>query len=204
MWQKTFRIALAGSCFLVACDTGVDDSQVARIETMEQEVRELRRSLDSIAEQVTTGTAAWRLADSLRWTLQGKDLATALSNFAILDPAVTDDFHTLRSRYGPLTFSVASVGPQADGSRLVLLIGNLTTATIEGGTLRIQWGPRADATRSDEWLSRLLTDDFSFTERLEPGAWNEVPISLPRVPPQGLGHLRISILELPSIVLSVR
>jgi hypothetical protein len=176
---------LAATVLVAACSSG----EAAEVQGLKAELASARQKADS----------AYQLADSLRQALGIDDLLKNFDKIAVLDPAESG-FGVVESSYGKLTFSIANVEPLADGSRVTLKVGNLTSATIAGGTLQVQWGPRQAKDQGlTAWQQSLHQSDMSFTEALAPGTWNNVRLTLGGTPPTSLGYLRVSIKDLPTI-----
>lgn len=181
------RIVLLVPFLVVGCFTG--DAAEADVASLRAEVSSLQTRLES----------TYHIADSLRIALRRREFFESLGRAVVLDPTV-DRFSVLESDYGTLTFTVTAVDPIADGSRVTLQVGNLSGAMIAGGTLSAQWGPRqGEAEDYALWQAKLRQEDIHFTEALAPGVWNRVRLNLGGIPPAGLGYLRISIKELPTI-----
>ena len=58
-----------------------------------------------------------------------------------LDPS-DQGFERLDSSVGTFAISIQQVSAHADGVRVRLHVGNLTTATVNGGTFKARWGSR--------------------------------------------------------------
>ena len=105
-----------------------------------------------------------------------------------LDPS-DRGFGRLDSSVGTFAVLIAQVSAHADGVRVRLQVGNLTTAAVSGGTFKAKWGPRMPKTGEKDWVKQygswrksLSEKDIPFTEELRPGTWNNVNIVLPGIP----------------------
>jgi len=121
-------------------------------------------------------------------------------NSAVIDPASGEGFIRLDSSVGSFTLSIQDVKPHADGVKIRLEVGNLTSATVNGGTFKVKWGPRMPNPEDkdffalhESWRKGLRETEHEFTDNLRPGAWNKVILTLPGIPPDELGYLEISI-----------
>ena len=92
--------------------------------------------------------------------------------------------------------------PYANGSKVALQFGNLTSATINGAKAKIEWGsvdekgsPKNEGARSRE---------VTFEKSLSAAAWTTVPIVLEGVPPSELGFVRVREVSHRGISLSRR
>ena len=184
-WTKWLIVGLLGILILVGSAAILYlDERLVDLE------RETQRNITSLE---------WEIRSLERARNMDRILAD-MSESARLDPSSTEGFSTIESQYGTLTFAVTDVAPQADGSRVDLQVGNLTSATINGGTLALSYGPRETFAQTDE-SSELRETTYSFKEDLESGAWNNITVTLPGTPPEELGRLEISIDEMSSISL---
>ena len=111
-------------------------------------------------------------------------------------------FQRIDTGIGTFAISIQDVKPHANGVKVRLHVGNLTTATINGGTLKVQYGPKYPPTEAG-WSAlaeyfkknkdKIGEKDIKFLERLQPGVWNNVTVSLPGISPQELGRLTLSM-----------
>jgi hypothetical protein len=124
-------------------------------------------------------------------------LETTLSRHdsAIFDPAAEPAFQRLNSSMGTFAVSVNDIRAHADGARVRLDVGNLTTATYKGAVFSVKWGTRFDSTTMKylEWWETVRETKHKANIDLRPGAWNKVTLTLPGVPPEKLGYLELSM-----------
>ena len=89
---------------------------------------------------------------------------------------------------GVLSFTFKSIKPYADGSRVVLTVGNLLSADITKLDAHLQWGPV-------DQQGLLIYDPtpremkYTFTQILKSGSWTDVTIDFAGVPPAKFGML---------------
>ena len=98
-------------------------------------------------------------------------------------------YSVIESDLGHLTVQLMNVQPYANGTRVTLRFGNLTSATIDGAKATIEWG-RVDGKGSPK-NDEARTRDVIFDESLRAGAWTEVGVVLDGVPSQELGFVRV-------------
>jgi len=95
--------------------------------------------------------------------------------------------------------SLQDVSSYVDGVRVRLHIGNLTTATVNGGTFQVKWGLREPpmdndyATKFREWKKSLREKSVDFSDTLRAGTWNNVTLVLPGLAPAQFGYLELSM-----------
>ena len=123
---------------------------------------------------------------------------------ASFDPAADQGFFPVHTSIGFFAVSVEDVQSFADGARVRLQIGNLTSATINGAKVKAKWGERVpkDAKRFGEWSKSLQEKEVSIMNGLRPGSWTNFTLTLPGTPPGKLGYLDISM-ETPQIALAL-
>lgn len=121
--------------------------------------------------------------------------------YAILDPSSMDGFQRIDTSIASLTVTLKDVRSLADGSRVVLTIGNITNATINGVKLTVDYGSRQPKYSNEDkdyyekfnkWSASLSHKEADLTDALYPGAWNVVEVSLPGVKPESLGFIKLT------------
>lgn len=77
---------------------------------------------------------------------------------------------------GSLAIALADVKPYANGSKVTLVVGNPTTATVTGFKVKLEWGsvdengnPANEAAKSK---------DVTFVETLSGGSWTKMSAML--------------------------
>jgi hypothetical protein len=120
-----------------------------------------------------------------------------------LDPTARE-FERLDTSLGTLAVAINDVQPFADGVRVVLAVGNLTSATLRNLRIKAAWGKRPPTHETGDlggshgeelalWMKSLKEKTINPTQTLRPGYWNKVSLTLPDTPPQEFGYLEISI-----------
>jgi hypothetical protein len=117
-----------------------------------------------------------------------------------LDPTARD-FRRLDTSMGMLAVAIRDVQPGGDGVRVLLTIGNLTSATLGKVQIKAKWGKRkpTDKTRSSYeretklFLDSLKEKTINLHDDLIAGHWNKVSLTLPGTSPEKFGFLEISI-----------
>ena len=94
------------------------------------------------------------------------------------------------SDFGRLAFSIENVESYANGSKIVLQIGNPTMATYSGMKAKVEWG-RADKDGSPSDDHKRFMN-FAPVDPLPAGSWHNYSLTLADVPPNELGWVRIS------------
>lgn len=125
-------------------------------------------------------------------------------NRAIFDPSQSS-FQRIDAVIGTFAISIQDVKSHADGVKVRLHVGNLTSATFNGGVFKARYGPRIPSLYSkdpkwsrfieqyDKIKDRFREKEVPFTVDLQPGVWNELNISLPGISPQDFGYLELSL-----------
>ena len=101
----------------------------------------------------------------------------------------SDGYAIIKSDLGYMVVSLDDVQPYANGCRITLCIGNLTSAQVDGATAKLEWGSVDDKGTPLNGYAR--SRDISFSQALRPGAWTNVPVVLEGVPPTDLGFVRV-------------
>lgn len=143
----------------------------ARVAPLQARVAALEKQLEDLKFQVSLQS------DMQRW-----------DHIAYLTPG-SQGYAAVKTDLGYLTVNVANIAPYANGSKVSLTFGNLTSATIDGLKAKIEWGSvdERGVPKNAEAKSREVT----VTESLNPGAWNKADFVLEGVPPAALGFVRL-------------
>jgi len=116
------------------------------------------------------------------------ELATKFEHIAYLTPS-SSGYAVIKMDLGNLTVNFANVSAYANGSKVKLQFGNLTSATIEGLKATLEWGAVDDQGKPKN--SDAKSREIVFSESLHPGAWNNAEVVLDGVPPMSLGFIRV-------------
>jgi len=123
--------------------------------------------------------------------------AQADQGVAFLKPS-DPSFHRISTGMGVLALSVADVSAYANGSRVLLNLGNPMSAVLQGGTARVEWG-RVDP--SGDPTGQVFSQEATFAADLPGGSWGKVELNLADVPPNELGYVRVADVRFKSISL---
>lgn len=110
---------------------------------------------------------------------------------AYLDPSGNGGYGAVQTDVGILLVSVSRVWPKADGTELVLEIGNPSSATYVGAEAQIDYNVRYVG--SAEWRNSVRTTRTKILKPLHPASWNTITISLPGIKPDLLGYLAVNV-----------
>ncbi|MFN9489022.1 MAG: DUF3251 domain-containing protein, partial [Betaproteobacteria bacterium] len=156
-------IALFLSFLVAGCDGGVNIQALeARVAALEQENKSLKSQVDSLGLQFEV---------------------ESFEKFAFMRPG-DDGYSPVRFDLGVLTVRLADVKPYANGSKITLNFGNLTSARINGLRAKLDWGKvdEKGVPLNDKAKSRNVT----FEQALVPGSWTNVDLVLEGIPPAEL------------------
>jgi hypothetical protein len=144
------------------------DSELARLST----------AVDALAKRV----------ESIEQARSFEELFKDSDRMAYLTPGA-DGYSVIRGDLGVMTVSLQNIEPYANGSRVTLQFGNLTSATINGAKVKVEWGTvdGKGVPNNDTAKSR----DITFTQSLGAGRWTNAQVVLEAVPPTDLGFVRI-------------
>lgn len=150
-----------------------------------QEAAALQKKTDDLQSQVK---ALNETVDKLERDASLDKFIRDSEGIAYLTPGA-EGYSVIDSDIGRFTVQLMNVQAYASGTKVTLRFGNLTSATIDGAKVTIEWG-RVDEKgnpKNDEARSREVT----FNEALRAGAWTEVPVVLDGVPAQEFGFVRL-------------
>ena len=141
-------------------------------------IAELRQEVNALKKDVSETKARERI----------QDLTRDFDTQAFLRPGA-EGYIVARTDLGNMAFKLHDVQAYANGSRVVLLIGNLTAAGVDGLTAKLEWGnvTETGAPKEDTIRSRSV----KFNEELRSGGWTQVRVVLEGVSPAELGFVRV-------------
>lgn len=164
---------IAASCLINAgC---ADEQQVAllqkKTDALQAEVKQLKESVEQLKRDQSLDK-----------------FVRDIGSIAYLTPG-SSGYSVIESDLGRLTVQLVNVQAYANGTRVTLRFGNLTSATIDGAKATLEWGgvDENGNPKNDEARSREVT----FDESLRAGAWTEVRVVLDGVPSQEFGFVRV-------------
>jgi hypothetical protein len=118
---------------------------------------------------------------------------------AEFDPAEAS-YQRIDANVGTFAVSLDDVRPFADGVRVTLKLGNLSSATFNGAKLSLSYNKRMPAQGAENyaneistWFGSLKTQEQTISSALQPGRWNPVHVVLPAIEPKDFGYLSVSI-----------
>jgi len=169
--------------------TGCDSGASGRIAEAEKTIQMQSGKIEALETRV----------DDLESKVLLLDFSKDQYKSATFDPS-DQGFERLDTSVGTFAVSVQQVSAHADGVRVRLHVGNLTTAAVNGGKFKVKWGSRMPKTGEKGWAKQfaswqksLLEKETSFTEELRPGTWNNVNLVLPGLPPERFGYLELQM-----------
>lgn len=164
---------------LAACEDGSKPEDLsAKVYALEVENQDLKRQLAELST---------------------KQLMSDWDHIAHLTPGDTG-YSVVKFDLGSITVRMSDIQPYANGSKVTLVFGNLTSAHINGVKANIEWGKSTKDGTPDN--STIKSREISFAETLRPAAWNTVNVVLEGVPPQDLGFVRLKNIRHEGIRLS--
>lgn len=173
--------------FPLALLTGCTDQGAAQ----KWEVAELAIQVRTLSDR-TVGMAAE--IDRLTRLVEER---TDSQTWVTFDPAADSGYEIANAGSTNVLVTFREVVPHADGSRVTLRVGNLTSADFAGGSMLVRYGKRAptDATGEAyaEWFNALESRAIPFTTTLAAGSWTDVSLPMPGTKPDDLGYLALSV-----------
>jgi uncharacterized protein YoxC len=170
---------------LSGCDTGTS----ARLTEAERTIEAQRTQIESLNQKVS----------ELETKVFVQEMSKDQFKSATFDPS-DRGFERLDTSVGTFAVSIQGITAHADGVRVRLHVGNLTTATVIGGKFKVKWGtrmPKAEgkgwAASYTGWQKSLNEKEINFLEELRPGTWNNVTLILPGLPPDKFGYLELQM-----------
>lgn len=168
MNPKPTLISLLAISFLVGCN------EDARVPSLESRIVALESANKVLKDEIEMAKFQ---ADILDW-----------DRIAFMKPG-NDGYTTIRFDLGVLTVKLADVKPYANGSKITLNFGNLTSAKVDGLRAKLDWG-KVDE-KGNPQNDKAKSREVSFSEALMPGAWTSTELVLEGIPPTELGFVRL-------------
>lgn len=171
--------------FVIGCDQGSSENDLsARIEELESRLKleeDYSRQLGALIRDLDSNQHEYDSAE--------------------FDPAAAPSFRQINAGLATFAVSLQDVKPQADGSKVLFDVGNVTSATFSGAQFSVKYGTRPPPEdepdpfnkRRSEWRSTLKTAEIVDHGKLLPGTWNKVWLTLPGVQAEHLGYISVSI-----------
>jgi hypothetical protein len=174
-FTRLARVAtVLGPLVLLGCGPTHD----ARVPELETKIAALESKLATLETRFSELSQQVNQAEFLRdW-----------EGIAYLTPG-SDGYSSIKTDLGTLTVSLKDIQPYANGSRVTLQFGNLTSATIDGLKAKLYWGSieKDGKRKTTESKSREVT----FTQSMVSGAWTNADVVLEGVPPTELGYVTV-------------
>ena len=165
---RTTALILASILTLFGCNNdGQNKTLEAKITALEQANKDIKSQVDMLSFQI----------EAENW-----------ERIAFMKPGDAG-YSALRFDLGVITVRLANVKPYANGSKITLNFGNLTSARVDGLKAKLDWGKVNDkgVAQNDTAKSREVT----FVESLMPGSWTNSDLVLEGIPPTELGFVRL-------------
>ena len=159
-----------------------DSSLQHKVNDQEKAIQQLKTDVESLKADVSTAK-----------------LQQEISEIAYLTPGERG-YSILKTAMGAVTVSLDDVQAYANGSKVRLRFGNLTSASMTGAKAKVEWGS-VDA-KGSPINEEAKTKDFDLVKQLPPGTWTDVDVILDGVPPTNLGFVRVR--EFSSASISLR
>lgn len=146
-------------------------------------------SLDSRVKRLEDTIESLKLENqSLRSKIEGQELLQNFREIAYLTPNSVE-YSIIDTVIGKLTVSLLNIQPYANGSKVTLRIGNLTTAHILGLKANIDWGTVDHQGNPNN--SEARSREVSLGEMHSSGSWMNTDVVLDGIPPASLGFVRL-------------
>lgn len=152
-------------------------------------VAELREHNTALSTRVQTLEEELKKQKSMLSEVIFKQVIGELNTSTSLTPGESG-YRLLKYDLGVLTVSLGDIEPYANGSRVQLVLCNLSGAAVDGLKAKIEWGTVGpDGSQIDETRK---SKEENFAQRLQAGAWTSLTVVLPNTPPADLGFVTIS------------
>lgn len=154
------------------------------LEVLERRVETAEKGLAEVAGQLAKSKED---IDGLKFVLASQELLKDSEKIAVLTPG-DSGYDLLMADIGILSAKIIDIKPYADGSKVTVRIGNLSSARIDGLKADIDWGPMNGDDEPDN--KKAKTKSIQFDKPIQSGSWSAQIMTLPGVAPENLGFIR--------------
>jgi hypothetical protein len=179
VWDMRLLAGLVVSAILLGC--GQKEPLTGEIDDIKADIRSLEREL--------------KKANASIEMLGAVDLfSTAPENYATLTPG-SDGFATVASNVGAMFVLMDNVRPYANGSKVRLRFGNLTSVAISSMTAFVGWGEMGKDGYPEEAKSKEVT-----VQNIRPGTMVAHEVTLDGLPSDTLGYVKVGRISVKSLL----
>ncbi|MGN6312627.1 MAG: hypothetical protein ACTHMO_02580 [Rhodanobacteraceae bacterium] len=174
---------------LAACGTSSDLEQ--RTTGLQLKITELQDQLNTLKGQVDSQQKANVNLSNAVFRMALKDHSSAS-----FDPVTGQGYELLDVGIVRVMVSIENITPYADGVKVVMNIGNPNAVTLSGLDGEAQYGPSSAGIQNNDyaaWEKLQKKVHLSIPDRIYPGRWNSVTVTLPGIKPEQFGRLEISL-----------
>lgn len=176
MKTNLIKITLALCPFMLSACNNAEISELrSKVDTQNVEIAALKVKL----ETQETKIAGLELND----TIQSLDGVVYMTN-------ANGGYQVVKSNVGVLAVSLENIQPYANGSKIIMSFGNLTSAKITGVSAKIEWGPVDDKGMPIDSPNRSRR--IKLSEEMLSGRWTFTSAVLEGIQPADVGFVRLS------------
>ncbi len=193
---------------LVGCrpDPQADDritsleTRLASVETQQKQEAEEFKAIQEWGNGVDSRTA------TLQKEIEGMGKVLVQDKFGDRYTAVSlgdSGYASIDTGQGILLVSCDNVESYLDGVRLHLRFGNPLTMAFSGGTIKFKLGAKSPgiaalsgsngSEEENQWENSLTKKEVSFPDRLAPGCWTPVTVTISDFDIKGLQYMEIAL-----------
>ena len=165
--------------FCVACDQPAAPTKPQNTQTLEKQIAELKEKVDKLD------------GDTKRVELALDQQKNQYSSI-VIDPSVKG-YERIDTTAGSFLVMLKDIQPYADGYKLKLSIGNISSAEYSGFALTATWHKSYAKYTSEDWSKGGHEKTFNYPEKLLPGSWNTVSLILSPAQKEELEYIEISM-----------
>ena len=176
---------------------GCDYNPFTKIQELENEISKLKLELVDKEASIRLNKESIEYLSNRFYESKAEAI---IYNKAVFADMTDSKYQRVDTFVGSVLVLIEKVKAHADGVKVTLLVGNLTTAKFPGGSYTAKYGGRSPLLDKDfddkaysEWEKNLQTKESNFTNEIKPGFWNIVTLSLPNIKPEQLGYLELSL-----------
>jgi outer membrane murein-binding lipoprotein Lpp len=150
----------------------------SRIDTIESKINTIENKVSELKSEI----------EMLKLENQLDKIDTKFDESAYLTPD-SEGYLPIKTDIGFITVSLKDIKSYANGSKILLRLGNPISATIFNLKMKIEWGLVDKKGEPDN--ANTKSRDVEVSQELLGGAWTNVNIVLAGISPNDLGFVRI-------------
>ena len=181
-----FGILLLGGCY-------AENKDIKALENRATDIQSKNVALEKRIDEIET-----QMFD-LRGRLTFLEMSQNPFETAIIHPS-RREFQRIDTSSGFFLISCLDAKPFLQGYKVILKIGNPSSAIYNGFKIKAKWGRKFDYKKTssggpnyEDWKKSLREKETSYVNDLKPASWNRIELILSPAKSEELEHIELSL-----------